>query len=226
MISLRVLASFIAWIVISAPLLSAQDLSRYREFQGGMSLAAVAQQAGITGEARVIHRRPELIQELGWLPPSGSSREGDSVRKVVFSFYNGELFRMLIDYDRARTEGLTAADMVEALSATYGVATLPITEIVPSLLPPVSRATDQVLASWEDPQSSITLVRSTYLSTFGLIVRSKRLDALASVAMAEAVLMDKEEAPQREIERQQRISEETRVKDERSRAANKVTFRP
>jgi len=33
-----------------------------------MSLVAVAQQAGITPDARVLHQRPELIQELMWLP--------------------------------------------------------------------------------------------------------------------------------------------------------------
>lgn len=225
MIGIRIFAALVTCVVASAPLLFAQDLSRYREFEGGMRLEAVAQQAGVTSEARVIHRRPELIQELVWLPPTAGSRQGDSVRKVAFSFYNGQLFRMVIDYDRARTEGLTAGDMVEALSATYGVATLPLTEIVPSL-PPVSRATDKVLASWEGPQSSITLFRSSYLSTFGLVVLSKELSAQASVAIAEAGLMDKDEAPQLEIERQQKLNEDTRVREERARAVNKVSFRP
>ena len=190
-----------------------------------MSLAAVAEQTGLTGEARVLHRRPELIQDLIWLPPSGSSREGDSVRKVLFSFYNGQLFRILIDYDRRRTEGLTVGDMVEALSATYGVATLPITEGMRSLTP-VSHATDKVLASWEDPQSSITLFRSSYQSAFGLVVLSKQLDDLARVATAQAVLMDREQAPQGEIEHQQKVFEDARVKEAHARVVNKVTFRP
>jgi hypothetical protein len=83
MIRARILPMSIAWVVISTPLISAQDLSRYREFQLGMSLVAVAQQVGITPEGRVLHQRPGLIQELMWLPPLGSSRQGDSARKVV-----------------------------------------------------------------------------------------------------------------------------------------------
>jgi hypothetical protein len=49
-----------------------------------MSLVTVAQQAGITPAARVVHQRPELIQELIWQPPRilGSSPPGDSVRNA------------------------------------------------------------------------------------------------------------------------------------------------
>ena len=38
----RILAVSIAWVVISSSVISAQDLSRYREFQLGTSLVAVA----------------------------------------------------------------------------------------------------------------------------------------------------------------------------------------
>src|SRR3970040_318230 len=121
-----------SWVVIATSLLSAQDLSRYREFQLGTSLAAVAQQVGVTPEARVLHQRPELIQELMWQPPRGlaTSPPGDSVRKVLLSFYNGQLFRIAVSYEWDRTEGLTVEDMVEALSVTYGPATLPATATI------------------------------------------------------------------------------------------------
>ena len=86
-----------------------------------MSLAAVAKQAGIAPEPRVLHQRPELIQELMWLPPRvlDSSQEAGSVRKIIFRFYNGQLFRMVIGYDGDRTEGLTVEDVVQAISAKY-----------------------------------------------------------------------------------------------------------
>jgi len=58
----------------------------------------------------------------------------------------------------------------------------------------------------------LILFRSSYLSTFGLVVLSKRLDALARVAMLEATLLDEQEAPQREIERERNQTEENRVK--------------
>jgi hypothetical protein len=227
MISVRILAMAFSWVVISAPLLPAQDLSRYRGFQLGTSLVAVAQQAGVTPEARVLHQRPELIQELMWLPPRafGSTPQGDSVRKVLFSFYNDQLFRMVVSYDRHRTEGLTAEDMVEALSATYGLATLPATELMPSLSR-VSHGSDRSLAHWEDAEYSLHLFRSSYLSTFGVVVYSKRLDALARAATVEATRLDEQEAPQRGIERQQKETEENRVQQQKARQLNRATFRP
>src|ERR1051325_5475758 len=100
MTSARILATSIVWFVISSSLVSAQDLSSYREFRLGTSLVMVAEQAGITPEGRVLHERPELIQELMWLPPMGSSRQADSASKVLFKGYNGELFRIVVTYSR------------------------------------------------------------------------------------------------------------------------------
>jgi hypothetical protein len=191
-----------------------------------MSLVAVAQRAGITSEARVLlHERLGLIQELMWLPPLGSSRQGDSARKVLFSGYNGKLFRIVVNYDRSRTEGLTAEDMVEALSAEYGHATLPATELRPSLSG-VLNDSDTLLASWEDWQYSVNLFRSSDPSRFGLVVFSKQLDAPARAATVAAIQLDAEEAPQRELERPEKQTEESRVREEKARKVNKGTFRP
>jgi hypothetical protein len=226
MIRARILAMSIASVLSSTSLISAQDLSTYREFQLGMSMVAVAQQAGISPDGRVLHQRPELIQELMWLPPriQGGSPEADSVRKVLFSGYNSQLFRIVVTYDRGRTEGLTAEDMVQAISATYGLAALPSTPIIPSL----SRATndtDKLLAHWEDSQHSLNLVYSP-LSTFGLVIYSKRLDGLARAATLEAIRLDEEGAPQREIDREQKHADENRLKTQTTRRTNKATFRP
>ena len=71
MISARNLAISIFWVALSTALIHAQDLSRYREFQFGMNLIAVAKQADVkTSDARVIHQRPAVIQELEWRPRS------------------------------------------------------------------------------------------------------------------------------------------------------------
>ena len=237
MIRTRLLVMSAAWVVLVTPVISAQetpgvsvrDLSRYREFQLGMNLVTVAQQADITAEARVIHRRPELIQDLMWLPAParvpGALTQGDSARKVLFSFYNDQLFRIVVTYDRERTEGLTAEDMVEAISATYGVPMVPVTRNGPSSAP-AANANDKLLAYWEDSHCSLSLFQSSYLSAFGVVVLSKRLDTLARVATVEAILLDEQEAPQREIERQQNQTEESRAKQETARRVNKATFRP
>ena len=223
----RILAMSIAWVVMSSSVIAAQDLSRYREFQLGMSLVAVAQQAGIAPEARVLHQRPELIQEVTWNPPRslGSSPPGDSVRKVLFSFYNGQLFRIVVNYEWDRTEGLTVEDMVDALSVTYGPATLPATEIISSLST-VSTDGDRITAHWEDPQHSLNLVRPSYASTFGLAVFSKQLDALARSASVEAIRLDKQEAPGRAAERKKKQEDEDHARQEQARRVNKATFQP
>ncbi len=214
---------------LSAPLIYAQDLSRYREFQLGMNLLAVAKQADMKpSEARVIHQRPAVIQELEWRPPRslGSSPQADPVSEVLFSFYNGELFRMVVNYDQYRTEGLTDEDMVEAISTKYGTATRPAAKIILFSSFQVYNDSEKVIARWEDAQYSFNLFRSSYQPTFGMLVFSKRLDALARAAIVEAIRLDEQEAPQREIERQKKQDAEDRAGQQKARVANKPNFRP
>jgi len=85
---------------------------------------------------------------------------------------------------------------------------------------------DDVIARWEDGQYSFNLFRYPYRFTFGLVIFSKRLDALARAAITEAVQLDKQEAPQREAERQKQQEADTRVGQEKARLVNKPTFRP
>jgi hypothetical protein len=229
MMRVRIVAISIAWLAISTSVISAQDLSKYRDFQLGMRLAAVARRAGITSEARVVHQRPELIQELMWQPPRGLSPlpSGDSVRKLLFSFYNGELFRIVINYDWDKTEGLTVEDMVEAVSATYGPAMLLPLPATPILaLSRVYVDSDRIMAHWEDAQSSIDLFQPSYASTFGLVVLSKRLDALAQSASVEAVRLDAQDAPKRAIDRKQKQEDEDHARQQKARLVNKAIFRP
>ena len=227
MSSARILAMSIAWVVISSSVISAQDLSRYREFQLGMSLVAVAEQAGITSQARMLAQRPELIRELMWQPPRslGTSPPGDSVRKILLSFYDGQLSRIVVNYEWDRTEGLTVEDMVQALSVKYGPATLPATEISSSLSR-VYTDSDKIVAHWEDSQHAINLVRPSYASTFGLVVFSKQLDALARAASLEAIRLDEQEAPGRAIERKKKQEDEDHARQEQARTVHKATFRP
>jgi hypothetical protein len=214
---------------VSAPLSYTRDLSRYREFQFGMDLLAVAKQADVEpSEARVVHQRPALIQELEWRPQRalGPSSEADPVKEVLFSFYNGELFRVLVNYDQSKTEGLTDEDMVEAISAQYGIATKPTAKIILFSSFHIYNDSEKVIARWEDTQYSFNLFRSSYQPTFGLLVFSKRLDRSAVAAIAEAIRLDDQEAPQREIERQRKQEEESRAAQEKARPANKGNFRP
>jgi hypothetical protein len=229
MISARSLAIAISWVVLSTPLMYAQDLSQYRELQFGMNLLSVAQQTGMKPSgARTIHQRPALIQELEWRLQhfvGEPSLKTDPVRELLLSFHNDELFRIVVTYDRYRTEGLTDEDMIEALSAKYGTATRPTAKTISFSSSAVYNNTEKVIACWEDGQYSLNLFRS-YSQTLGILVFSKRLDALARAAVVEAIRLDEQEAPERELERKKKQDEENRIAQEKARLANKATFRP
>ena len=222
-----VLAFSLRTDALSAPLINTPDLSRYREFQFGMNLLAVVKQMQ-PSKARVIHQRPAVIQELEWRPQRSLaySPQADPVQEVLFSFYNGELFRIVVDYDPISTEGLTDEDMVEAISAKYGTATRPTTKMVLFSSSQVYNDSEKVIARWEDSQYSFNLFRSSYQPTFGMLVFSKRLDPLAQAAIVEAMRLDEQEAPQREIALQKKQDEENRARQAKARLVNKAAFRP
>ena len=209
------------------PLGSAADFAIYRGFQLGGSLATAAKQAETRiSEAKTIHQRPALIQELEWRPPytyASPSRATDPVRDVLLRFYNGDLFQMVVTYNRQDVEGLTEADMVNSISAIYGVATKPKVEI-----PYRSNYGEAapVLARWEDPEYSYNLVRTGDGASFVLLLGAKRLDALAQAAMREAIRLDTLEAPQRAIEQERDQEAQNRLLLEKARTVNLPNFRP
>jgi len=208
-------------LLFAAPLLRGQDLSKYRHFTFGMSLTRVLERTDQKmADAKVLHGRPALIQELTWWPPNlpGTSFRSDNVEQILLSFYNAELYKISVTYDRTSTEGLTAEDMVKSISAKYGPAT--------SVKPEVDSATNErydmkqkPVATWEDSQYSLNLIRSSSSGSFELLIYSKRLNAEAEVALAEAVKLEKQEEPQREAERQKKQIgdlEATRQKNQKS----------
>jgi len=205
---------------------SAADLSRYRDFQLGTDLPAVAKQVGASASpAKTIQSRPALIQELQWRPqPLGPSSKTESAQDVVFTFYNGELFKVSINYDRHETEGLTTGDMIEVISATYGIAgtpTAPANAVQAGLGDP-----EEVVARWQDSQYSFDLVRFAYGPSFRLIGILKRLEAPVQSAIAEAKRLDDQEAPQRDAARIADAKETEIARLEKARLQNKPKFRP
>jgi hypothetical protein len=211
-------------ILLSAPLIRGQDLSKYRDFPFGMNVADLSKQVDLKPlQTKLIHKRPSVIQELTWWPreSSGSSLQADSVWQVFFTFYNGELYRILVTYDRHATKGLTAEDMVQAVSAQYGTATRPDAQIsFPTN--ELYRATEKVIARWEDSQYSINLFRSSFLNSFGLVMFSKRLDGEAEAAIAEAVELERQKAPQTEVARMKKEADNLEL----ARQKNRKIFRP
>ena len=91
------------------PLLSAQDLSKYRQFSLGTSLAEVSKQVSQrVDEATSIQQSPATIQEMEWWPVAlNFLAKPEPVQKVVFTFYNRTLYKIVATYDNDATAGLT-----------------------------------------------------------------------------------------------------------------------
>ena len=69
------LVSSLVMILLSAPLIHGQDLSKYQNFSLGMHLVDLSKQVDQKPtEANLIHQRPAVIQELTWWPPLPLSR--------------------------------------------------------------------------------------------------------------------------------------------------------
>jgi hypothetical protein len=229
MINTRSFAIPIFVIVFLIPLAYAQDLSSYRNYHLDMKLAAVAEQADMkVSEARLISARPAVIQELEWRPGSSynSSAQADPVSGIRFSFYNDELFRILVSYNQDRTQGLTNDDLIESISAEYGRSTNPAETIIIYSSSYLYNQDEEVIARWEGPQYSFNLFRFSYNSTPGMLIFSKRLELPAQEAISEANRLDIQEAPQREIDRKRKQAEENHAAGLKVRPANKSNFRP
>ena len=213
--------------------LQAEERPEYRGFRLGSPLAEVLTQLHVTASSvTVVHERPALIQDLRWTTPyfinDTIEPQQDSVQQIVFSFIDGQLFRLTISYERNRTEGMTDVDMITALSGRYGSPLMPSRQTRASSTffdRPASESTAPV-AQWSNGDAAIVLSRNAFTGGYQLVVASARLDALARTASAEAARLDQREAPARDIARRQQDAEDARAAKEKARLANKETFQP
>lgn len=218
--TMRVVVSLTIFLLF-ASMIHGQDLSKYRNISFGMSLAEVSKQVDSQPlRTKLIREYPAAVQEVTWWPrdSSGSSLQREPVWQVLFTFYDGELCRILVTYDQQAVKGLTIEDMVEAISTQYGTPTRP-TSSISFPTNELYSSTEIVIARWEDSEYSINLFRSSFLNTFGLVMFSKRLDAQARIALVASV---KAEDPRIEIDRLKKEADKLEV----SRQKNKKAFRP
>jgi hypothetical protein len=221
---IRASAIGLALFLLSTSVSSAQDLSKYRNFSLGTRLADISKQINETpADVTVTHRTPAVIQEMTWwpVPSNASPSKTEPVEEIQFSFYNGELYRIAATYNNVSTQGLTPEDMIKAISAQYGTATLPAVEANPPASVGYSNMQKPV-AFWEDSPDSITLSRSTLSTAFQLVILSKQLNGQAKAAIAEAAKQESANAPQLETARAKRAADEL----EAERQNNLKTFRP
>jgi hypothetical protein len=229
MINRRALAIGALGLLLSAALLNSQGRPRYRDFQLGGNLPSVSALTGVAvSDARAIHLRPALMQELQWQRPYSSTEtlsQTDPVKQIVFSFYNDQLSKLVVDYDHERTAGMTDADLIDAISTEYGPRLKPGVRTGRGVVTRVEEESGTPVARWAGDDYSVVLYRA-YTSDFRLIVSSPRLEALARTADVEATRLDDREAPKREIARQKKETDDARASQEKSRLANKAAFRP
>jgi hypothetical protein len=207
-------------------LFAATDLSSYRGFHFGMKLSQAAEQAEMKPtDVKLESQRPAMIQVLDFEPNLFHSvvAKGDPVAAISLNFLDGELFRIAVMYDRYKVEGMTADDMIQALSASYGTATRPKAEIA---FHSYYAESSPVIARWEDTEYSYNLIRADDRSTFALVLYSKALDARAQTAILEAARLDALDAPQREAARLNKQAADTQAEQEKARLENKASFRP
>lgn len=222
-ISQNVLVS-LALSLLCVPALGAQKFSKYREFSLGSSLNSVTKQTGVTvDEIKAIHQAPVLMQKITYWPgESGDApTQPEAVQQLELSFCNGKLYSVNVLYRTSATEGLSDEDMIQAVSATYGVATRLAAGKAPA--EPLSFNTADVqLAIWEDSQSSATLSRSPLSQSFHMMILSKQLQIEADAATAQDVAQEAADAPERASERARQEAQDQ--KD--IREANIKAFRP
>src|SRR5260370_17738627 len=107
---MRCVVLSLVMVLLSAPVIHGQDLSKYRNLSLGMSLVELSNQVDLKPlQTKLIHKHLAVIQELTWWPreSSGSSLQADTVWQVFFTFYNCELYRILVPYHLDPTHDLT-----------------------------------------------------------------------------------------------------------------------
>jgi len=214
-----------AGLVFTSQLGSAQDLSRYRVYVLESNLESVIAASGArVADARTLHERPAKIQELEWRAPYASSAGAlaDPVRGAVFSFCDDALYQVIVNYDRDRTNGLTPSEVIESLTAVYGEPVLRSART----RPPAALPDAVVVAQWDSPTSSLTLLRDAYSTEFKLVLVSKALSTRARNAIREAARLDAIEAPRRELEERKKEVADAADAQDKIRTTNKAAFRP
>jgi hypothetical protein len=208
-------------VFLTASLLQGQELSKYRGFSIGTSLANVLKLSDKKlSDVKTIHVRPLLIQELVWWPAgsqTGSSRP-DNIEQILFSFSDGQLYKMYVTYELSSTKGLTAADMVRSISTKYG----PPVTVESEIDSVVNKGYDikaGPVASWQDSHDSIELVRGSYTNPFGLVIYSQAANAAAELGIAAAVKLEEQERPEREANQKKKDADDLEAVRERNQKA-------
>jgi hypothetical protein len=221
--TIRIASLFLAVQFLSLAAVRAQELSKYRTFSLGASVESVLKQTSMkTADLKALIEQPVLIQELTWWPPAmpGVAHKSDTAQQILFSFFNGELYKISVTYDRRAIEGLTEADMVQSLSGKYGAPTKASTVSQP-LGKNYSDTNSTIFATWENAQSSLSLVHS-YTDEYALLLVSKAVGTQADAAIIESAKLEEQQRPEKEAELRKKEAGDL----DTARQKNKKSFQP
>jgi hypothetical protein len=205
MTDLRLAAAVSLTFVFSGQSLVAEAPFQHREY----SVVCSAATADAVNPRSVIHA-------VTWDVPRTESGITlvDPVPEVLFTFHNGELYQMIVTYDRERTAGLTNDDVVETFSATYGVPLVRNARTARNGLSADIGPGLTLVAQWEDARWLLTLRRSTYSAQYQLVLVSKALNPHAHPAITEPLLPDALDVPGCELDSRAQAMVAAAVADE------------
>jgi hypothetical protein len=173
-------------------LVGAQTHALYRTYQQGADRLSISRQIGLPSPPATMRNPPGAVQDLRWRAQyarRGDARSEDPVARLAFSFYEDQLFRIVIDYASDRTEGMTEADMVAAVSHVYGP---PVKRIRPTSQAGLPRQAleDTLIAEWITSAHHVSLLTVGGKAAFRMIVASVPLEASARGMGARDALPD------------------------------------
>ena len=219
----------VSFVVAAASAVGAQNHRRYRTYAMGDDVLSVTQRLGLSPLAAT--ERPPAsaaVRELRWQAHyvrRGGTPAGDPVARLIFSFYENRLFRIVVDYDADRTAGMTEGDMVAAVAKMFGTPTRRIESPHVVGSPPV-RPVSGVIAQWIDGEHSVALLALQGGTAFRMIVSSGMDEALAVEAGAGSVPTDVPDWASIGAARARAATWDEGPSRERMRQANIVAFVP
>jgi len=219
------IALAVAFILLfSLRLIGDGQWARYRVVTLGDSVATTIGRLEIVEPTiKVLYERPSLVQELTWRPHrfiSGVSVSPDPLGELVLTFMEGKLVRITATYDRDRTQGLSDADFLELLGATYGLPRVPTRATGVARFEP-----RRTLANWGDDDASVRLWSEDHPRRVGLTITSPG-DVAMQEAIASGIIVERDAAPARELARQAAAAAAIKEREEKTRLANKANFKP
>lgn len=225
LVSLLTLTCAVSLVLPAAPAESV--LSRYRGVTLGDSVQVVIDRLQMTADnVKVVQERPTVVQELIWRPHrfiSGATVEPDVLSEAVLTFHGGRLARLVVIYDRDRTQGLTDADLHDAMGSVYGASQLIGTPTQTANSPSPERRT---IGRWEDAETLLLLWRQQYPARVGLTITSIASDRALQEALADGARLDVAEAPMRDLARRTTEAAALAAREEKIRRDNKAAFKP